>query len=85
MLFDGTKEAKKPSKSTPILALESDGPPVWWTSFPADVPSAPGKPPEVFGKFDFSSCWVVFTDGKVQQLHKKEDAKRLPELIQPKH
>ncbi len=83
-LFDGLKEVKKPSKGTPILALESDGPTVWWTK-PADLTSAPGKPPEVFGKFDFSSCWVVFTDGRVQQLHKKDDAKRLPELIQPKN
>ncbi len=84
-LFDGLKEAKKPKQGTPILALESDDPsPVWWTK-PADRASAPGKPPEVFGKFDFSSCWVVFTDGKVRQLHKKDDAQRLPELVIPKN
>ena len=83
-LFDGLKEVKKPTKGTPILALESDISTVWWTK-PADLPSTPGKPPELFGKFDFGSCWVVFTDGKVQQLHKKDDAKRLPELIRSKN
>jgi len=82
-LFDAQKETKKPAQAT-ILALESgDSLPVWWTK-PADRPAAPGKPPEVFADYDFSSCWVLFTDGSVKQLFKKDDAKRLPDLIWPK-
>jgi len=81
-LFDAQKEAKKPALAT-ILAVESGDPsPVWWTK-PADRPAAPGKPPEVFADYDFSSCWVLFTDGSVKQLFKKDDAKRLPDLIWP--
>ncbi|VTT97500.1 Uncharacterized protein OS=Singulisphaera acidiphila (strain ATCC BAA-1392 / DSM 18658 / VKM B-2454 / MOB10) GN=Sinac_0934 PE=4 SV=1: SBP_bac_10 [Gemmataceae bacterium] len=79
-LFDGPTGAKKPAKAA-VLALEASEPVnVWWTK-PADRPVAPGKPPELFGQFDFSRCWVLFTDGTVKELTKREDAPRLAEVL----
>jgi hypothetical protein len=53
---------------------------VYWTK-PADLAHAPGRPPAVFGPWDQGSCWVVFVDGTVRALTKKEDGPRLPALI----
>jgi hypothetical protein len=81
-LFSGPTGAKKPAGAAIILALEADaGDTVWWTK-PADLVSAPGRPPEVFGKFEYGSCYALFTDGNVKWLQKRTDEKRLPELTQ---
>ncbi len=79
-LFDGVKGVKKPVTGNPLLAVESaDDTPVWWTK-PIDRLAAPGKPPELFGKFNHT-CWALFTDGSVQRLTKTEHEKMLPDLI----
>jgi hypothetical protein len=80
-LFDGPTGRKGPGGAQTILALESgENGSVWWTK-PADAAYAPGKPPPVFGGSDWGSCWVVFADGTVKRLTKKDDAKTLPELL----
>jgi Protein of unknown function (DUF1559) len=82
-LFDGAEGKKRPAGGVPILALEPDSVKyAWWTK-PSDLPFARGKPPAVFHNYEFSACWAVFTDGTTKQLRKKEDEKRLPELISP--
>jgi len=79
-LFDGPAGLKSGGAQT-VLALESgDDGSAWWTK-PADATYAPGKPPMVFGASEWGSCWVVFTDGTVKRLTKKDDAKNLPELL----
>jgi hypothetical protein len=78
-LFDGAKGQKGPGGAQTVLALESGGnASVWWTK-PADATYAPGQSPAVFG--DWGSCWVVFADGTVKRLTKKDDEKTLPELL----
>jgi hypothetical protein len=80
-LFDGLVGMKSPGGAQTILALESgDGGSVWWTK-PADMAFAPGKPPMVFGGYNWNKCWVVFADGTVKQLTKTDDEKTLPELL----
>jgi hypothetical protein len=80
-LFDGPVGLKSPGGARTILALESgDDVSVWWTK-PADATYAPGKPPTVFGGSDGGPCWVVFSDGTVKLLTKKDDEKALPELL----
>jgi hypothetical protein len=58
----------------------SGGETVWWTK-PADRAAAPGKPPVVFANYDSSGCWAAFSDGTVRRLTKKDDGKKLPELV----
>jgi hypothetical protein len=80
-LFDGPVGLKDQGGAQMILALESgDSGSVWWTK-PADATYASGKPPTVFGGSDWGLCWVVFADGTVKRLTKKDDAKALPELL----
>jgi hypothetical protein len=82
-LFGDKTGTKKPNGGARLLAVESEAGSVWWTK-PADVPFTAGKAPEIFAHYEFGSTWVVLTDGTVQSLRKKDDAKRLPELIAPK-
>jgi hypothetical protein len=84
-LFRDKTGTKKPGGVARILAVESEAPggAVWWTK-PADVAYAAGKPPEIFAPYDFSSSWVLLTDGTVKSLTKKDDAKALPDLIAPR-
>jgi hypothetical protein len=80
-LFDGSAGVKKPAGGATLLAVESGGgETVWWTK-PADRPAAPGKPPVVFANYDSSGCWAAFSDGTVRRLTKKDDGKKLPELV----
>jgi Protein of unknown function (DUF1559) len=82
-LFNGAEGQKRPVGGLPILALEPDSVKYGWWTKPSDLAVAPGKPPAIFHNYEFSACWVVFTDGTTRQLKKKDDEKRLLELIAP--